>query len=353
MTSPAAAPARSSFGVASWRALGTYVQLVVAGDAALEQAQAIAQAVLAGVDRTCSRFRADSDLVRANAAAGTWVRVDPLLVEAVCAALEAARGTGGLVDPTLGADLVAAGYDADLDEVRARTADPSTDHHESADPADPAALPPTPWALQTPRALQTPWTPRTRYAGWADVEVDPDGGLKVPAGVCLDLGATAKAWAADLVADAVAAGTGKQLVVSLGGDVATGLPDPARGEIDADDAVEPIAWQIDIAELPDAPAQERVSLVAAGLATSSTQARRWKHAGRIVHHLIDPRTGGPVQEIYRTVSVVAPTCLQANTASTAALVLGERAPAWLAAAGLGARLVDLTGTVALTRGWPA
>ena len=313
------------FAAASWRALGTYVQLVVQDGEALAAARAMAESVLDGVDRTCSRFRADSDLVRANAAAGTWVRVDPLLVQAVTAALEAARVTGGLVDPTLGAELVALGYDVDLAQVRAR------DGAEAGrGPAtDPAALPRAP-----------------RTAGWRDVELDPAGAVKVPAGLALDLGATAKAWAADLVADAVAEGTGTQLIVSLGGDDAAGLP----ADTDDEDAV---AWQIDVAERPEEPAQERVSLVAAGLATSSTQARRWRRAGRIVHHLIDPRTGGPVPETFRTVTVVAPTALAANTASTAALVLGEGAPQWLSDAGLGARLVAADGAVTWTKGWPA
>ena len=85
-------------GTATWRALGTYVHLSTARDAALGPARQIAIRLLADVDRTCSRFRHDSDLVRANAAAGSWTSVDPMLVQAIEAAMEAAaadRRPGG------------------------------------------------------------------------------------------------------------------------------------------------------------------------------------------------------------------------------------------------------------------
>ena len=103
-----------------WSALGTYAQLVVDdGLDASPRRSMIAKRLVDSIDATCSRFRPDSDLSRASAAAGTWVEVDPLLVQAVDAALVAARSTDGLVDPTLGRALVALGYDRDLDLVRA------------------------------------------------------------------------------------------------------------------------------------------------------------------------------------------------------------------------------------------
>lgn len=309
-----------SFGAAAWTALGTYVDLVVADGSRLEAARQATVAVLRDVDRTCSRFREDSDLVRANRSAGRWVRVDPLLCRAVLAALDAAEETDGLVDPTLGAVLAGWGYDADLAEVRSR---PSS---------DPAALPP-------PAPLH----------GWADVRVDPDGGLLVPEGTALDLGATGKAFAADLVAGTVPALAGTALVVSLGGDVAVGSPDGA-GTADGD----PPAWPVQVAEQPEEVAEgcETVLVEAGGMATSTTTRRRWVRAGRPVHHLLDPRTQAPVDPVWRTATVAAESCLAANTASTAAIILGTAATDWLAERDLAARLVDRDGRIHRINGWP-
>ena len=109
---------------ATWRALGTYVHLSTAQESAMEPARHTAVRLLAEVDRTCSRFRQDSDLVRANDRAGSWTRVDPLLVEAINAAMIAAARTNGLVDPTLGHSLAAVRYDRDLALVLAASSDP-------------------------------------------------------------------------------------------------------------------------------------------------------------------------------------------------------------------------------------
>ena len=112
-------------GTATWRALGTYVHLATAERAALEPARHTAVRLLAEVDRTCSRFRQDSDLVRANAGAGSWTRVDPMLVQAIGAAMDAADLTDGLVDPTLGQAMAAIGYDRDMALVLAASTDPA------------------------------------------------------------------------------------------------------------------------------------------------------------------------------------------------------------------------------------
>jgi thiamine biosynthesis lipoprotein len=90
-----------------------------------------------------------------------------------------------------------------------------------------------------------------------------------------------------------------------------------------------------------------------GLATSSTAVRRWRRGGTSYHHLLDPRTGRPAEPVWRTVTVTAASCVDANTASTAAIVRGRRAPGWLDALGLPARLVDASGAVRRVAGWPA
>jgi thiamine biosynthesis lipoprotein len=95
-----------------------------------------------------------------------------------------------------------------------------------------------------------------------------------------------------------------------------------------------------------------VTLADGGLATSSIRARRWSRGGMELHHLLDPRTGLPPTPLWRTVSVAAASCVEANTVSTAAVVRGARVWPLLRATGLPARLVDLDGRVLTAGGWP-
>jgi thiamine biosynthesis lipoprotein len=295
-------------GTATWRALGTYVHLSTSDGKALEPARQIAERMLDDADRTCSRFRRDSDLVRANAAAGSWTKVDPMLVEAIGAAREAAAWSDGLVDPTLGHALVAVGYDRGIALVLA----------ESTDPA----------------AAPVP----ARAGAWREIQTDPAGAVMVPAGCALDLGATAKAWAADVIASSVAEELGCTVVISLGGDVAVA----GTG-----------GWPVAVTETVDDPSgAEIVHLPYGGLATSSTAARRWIRDGVIRHHLIDPRTGEPTSGRWRTVTATGATCVAANTASTASVVLGDRAVGWLTERGIPARLVNTAGRIVRTERWP-
>ncbi len=301
--------ARASGGsrTATWRALGTYVHLSTAAATALEPARQTAMRLLADVDRTCSRFRQDSDLVRANVGAGSWTNVDPLLVKAISAAMDAAAQTDGLVDPTLGHCLVAVGYDRDLALLPAASADPA--------------------------AVPVP----ARIGAWKEILVDPAGAVRVPPGCALDLGATAKAWAADLIANSIAAESDSTVVISLGGDVAV-----AGG-----------GWCVAVSEtIDDSAGAEIVYLPYGGLATSSTAARRWIRGGVIRHHLLDPVTGEPTRGPWRTVTATGATCVAANTASTAAIVLGDKAVGWLTARDIPARLVDMQGRIVRTARWP-
>jgi thiamine biosynthesis lipoprotein len=180
------------------------------------------------------------------------------------------------------------------------------------------------------------------------VEVDPEGAVRVPAGTALDLGATGKAYAADLVASHVARTHGVSCVVSIGGDVAVGRPDAGRGPAPP----RAQSWPVRVCETPDDDAGETVVLTDGGLATSTTLRRRWTRDGVTLHHLLDPRTGRPVERRWRTASVAAATCVEANTASTAAVILGDEAPAWLRERALPARLVDRDGEVVHCCGWP-
>jgi thiamine biosynthesis lipoprotein len=303
---------RDTFGV-----FGTTAVLLVTDAAAIGPARQIADAELAAVDVAASRFRADSELTALNRAGGADRPVSPLLADLIGAALRAARLTDGAVDPTCAAALASLGYDRDFAEVRA--------------------------GRPRPAGSGTAAT-RTAVPGWASVDLDAGAGrVRLRDGAQLDLGATAKAWAADRCAELIAAGLGGGVLVSLGGDIAVAGPPPDGG------------WQVrvtdDHAAGPDAPGQT-VTITEGGLATSSVTVRTWASGGEQVHHIIDPATGQPARVCWRTVSVAAGTCTDANTASTAAIVRGPAAPGWLQAAGLPARLVRPDGSVLTTAGWP-
>ena len=295
----------------TFRALGTTVVVVTADGDSESAARAAVERELDAIDRACSRFRADSELARVNRDAGEPVAIGALLLEALEVAVEAARRSGGLVDPTVGRALRTAGYDATFRVVAARDAD----------------------------------TFRARFSrapGWESIELDrTTSTVRIPAGVELDLGATAKALACDRAAAAAAAVAGASLV-SVGGDVAVAGAAPDRG------------WAVrvtdDHAAPPDAPGQT-VAISTGGLATSSTTVRRWRSGAAELHHILDPRTGRPASSPWRTVSVAATTCVDANVASTAAFLVDD-APAWLEARSLPARLVSVTGASTVVGGWP-
>jgi thiamine biosynthesis lipoprotein len=165
--------------------------------------------------------------------------------------------------------------------------------------------------------------------------------VRTPPGVLVDLGATAKAWAADRAAALASAETGCAVLVSLCGDVAV------AGNAPAD------PWLVQVLERPQDRGGPVIQVYDGGVATSSTLSRRWAGPGSTMHHLLDPRTGLPVREVWRTVTVAAATCLEANTASTATIVKGTSGAGWLASTGLPARLVGADGRVRAVGGWPA
>ena len=293
-------------------ALGTTALLAVDEPEALPTADEILRAELAAIDAAASRFRPDSEISRLHAAAGAATVVSPLLAQAITVALRSAEQTDGFVDPTVGAAVAALGYDVDFAAI------------------DPDRPDPLPAPKKAPGWWRIVWDPAART-------------IVLPRGVTLDLGATAKALAADRIAALAAEATGAGVLVSLGGYVRVAGPAPDAG------------WRIAVGDDHERALIDPrlvVSITGGGLATSSTTRRAWRRAGRVVHHIVDPRTGDIPDSRWRTVSVAAATCVDANTASTAAVVLGEIAPGWLAAHRLPARLVDGSGAVTTTAGWP-
>jgi FAD:protein FMN transferase len=306
--------------VQRWRALGTTAVLRTSGDG-LGVAVAAAQREIARIDAAANRFDPGSELSRINASGGRRTEVSPLTVRALRLAIDAATVSRGAVDPTIGQELVSLGYDRDWDLLV---------HVDAGTP------------------LQVAPAPRggpLRHAAWRSIELwDEPPAVRIPPTIRLDLGATAKALAADLAARAAAVQTGAGVLLSLGGDIATCGPAPDGG------------WPVRVADDHrdgDAGVTQDIAIASGGLATSSLVPRRWYHDGHAVHHIVDPRTGLPVTPHWRTASVAAADCAQANIAATAAVVLGADAPAWLNEHRLPARLVTADGDVRALNGWPA
>jgi thiamine biosynthesis lipoprotein len=302
----------------AFRALGTTAVVVVDDsaddpDSCRRDASAAVERTTAAFDLACSRFRDDSELMGLRRSHGRPIEISPLLYDALDAALRAARLTDGLVDPTIGGPLRALGYDRDFSFVS--SGDQRTTVHVSPAP------------------------------GFRSIELDPIGRtVTVPRGIDLDLGATAKALCVDHAARSAHESCGIGVLVGIGGDFAMVGTPPTGG------------WTIQLAddhaaELdPGAPA---VAVFGGGVATSGTTVRRWSRAGEPLHHLVDPATGRPVAEVWKTATVVAGSCLDANTASTASILLGGAAVDWLDGLGLPARLVTPDDDVVTVGPWPS
>ena len=276
-----------------WRAVGTTccaaATIGVGREPHAEAALAAAQQEVDACERELSRFDADSDLSRLNAAAGDWVPVGPRLLETLQLALRAREETAGRFDPTVLPALVAAGYDRSFERLEERPA-------EHAD-------------------------------GWragAAIQLDERRSrARLEAGTAVDLGGIGKGYAADHALDAMLAaapaiGGG---LVDLGGDIAVGGDTPEGGP-----------WRIAVAD-PRRPEATLtfLALDAGGIATSGRNARRFGPA-RSLHHLIDPETGEPALAGPLTVTVVAPDAAAAEAAATTLAIAGlAEAEAFVAA----------------------
>jgi thiamine biosynthesis lipoprotein len=289
---------------------GSAALVLVSEPGAVRETEALLRTELDEMDRACSRFRADSEIRELSERAGSAVVVSPLLGDVLDVALRAAYLTDGLVDPTVGAAMAAIGYDRDFAGLPADG------------PSVTATAAPGWWRIGWDRSART---------------------VLLPLGIALDVGATAKALAADRAVTRIAEKWGCGALVSLGGDIAVAGEAPPGG------------WRIAVGEdhtRLDPTGGQNIAIVSGGLATSGTTRRRWRRGGVAVHHIVDPRTGVPAESRWRTVSVAAGSCIDANTASTASVVLGSAAPRWLAQRGLPARLVATDGQVTTVAGWP-
>ena len=292
--------------VSEWPLWTTCARVVVTDPATLTTARGLVRDYLAEVDDAANRFRADSE-IRRLAGGGEALLISATLADLLEQALEAAVLTHGDVDPTVGAPLRSLGHDSDL-----RLFDDGA---------------------RRPHAVVRP------VAGYRSVRLTGRL-LRMPPGVELDLGATARAVAADRAAALVHARLGTGVLVSLGGDIATAGPSPRRG------------WQVRVQDRAEDPATQVALASGTAIATSSTVSRQRQPGGRSVHHVVDPRTGAPTDPYWRSVTVAASTCLRANAVTTAALVRGPKALGWVRDLGLPARFLRHDGRVAHTEGWP-
>jgi len=301
MTEPA-----SPWATARWHALGTTALVAVVDGARLNEATATARCELEAFEATCSRFREDSEILTL----GDRPRpVSRRLFTIVEVALAVARYTGGAVDPTVGASMQALGYDRDYEELGRVTGRPE---------ATPVPAP-----------------------GWRSVVLDPVARTICTApGTVLDLGASAKALAADQVARRIARELATGTLVDLGGDVAVAGPPPRGG------------WPIGVGPVSDGPAEQVVVISRGGVASSSPHVRTWEVGGRSFDHIVDPRTGRPAPRRWRSVSAYAPSAVEANALTTAAVVWGDGAVDEISARGGSARLVGVDGAVQHVGTWP-
>ena len=234
-------------------------------------------------ERRLSRFDSMSALSTLNDF-GWADHVDEVLWDAVDAALRAASETDGLVTPTVLAALEAAGYDRSFDALEREQGNP----------------------LGAPRVPD-----------WKGVERDPETrSIRLPAGVRLDLGGTAKGWCADAAASRLSV-LGPALV-DIGGDVS--MSEATRDP-----------WPIAIEDPRGTDEPLDVVLVPrGGVATSGRNVRRWRRAGIEQHHVIDPRTGAPARTDVLTASVIAGRALDAELAAKRVLLEGSEAGlAWI------------------------
>jgi len=297
-------------GKTTWEIWGLNAAMTVEDGHQIEVARSIVDSVLADVELACSRFRPDSEVMRLARSGAKNTAISSTLALLIEGALQAARDSDGDVDPLLGGELVNLGYDRDF-----------------------AQLPET--TLKGVSITQRPLRPIL----WPHIQLDGTR-LTLPAGTALDLGATAKAMAADWAAARVADQLGTSVLVSLGGDIAT-----------AGSAKE--HWQVLVQDTDTDPWQEVCLQSGFAVATSSTSKRRWSHRGLAMHHILDPAFGLPAHPVHSSITVAAPTCLAANTYTTAGIVRGGKALDWLESLNLPARLVSLDGTVQHTSRWPA
>lgn len=265
--------------------LGTFIQLRAAG----KRAPAALDAAMAEIDRLealLSYSVPGSDVSKLNAAAGTGrVKLSSDTMAVLAAALQIAELSAGRFDPTVGPLVDAWGFRPDVEVQTVPTAE-----------AVASAL-----ALVDYRKLKL-------YPETGEAE------LLMP-GMSVDLGAIAKGYVVDRVAAVLREAGVTSAVLDVGGNVFALGVRPEQGT----------AWRVGLQHPRETDQLLGViPLTERSVATSGDYQRFFEVGGQRYHHLIDPTTGYPASGI-ASISIVAPTGMQADAVSTAAFVLGPEA----------------------------
>ena len=297
------------------RAMGCAVRVELVGDEQrLVTADSLVRRSLAQLESLWSRFLPESDISRLNAAQGAPLTVHPATIDLLHAMVAGFAATDGCFDPTLLAPLVALGYDASWSDPHATTSLPGG----------------------------VAWRGEMNA-----IAVDAAASVaQLPSGTVLDAGGIGKGLAADRVIAALMDAGVAGAMVSIGGDLRVAGIGPHQG-----------AWVIgvgDAFDVADAPSEvAQLALADAGVATSGTVRRVWRDAtGNAAHHLLDPTTGRPLQEVAQA-TVVAGTAAWAEVYTKLLMVRGAAALDALNELGLGARVVTSDGVAHSNDVWRA
>ena len=291
---------------AGFRAMGTDAHVIVVGGSPTDLERA--RNLVDELESRWSRFLPDSELSRLNAAAGRPAIVAPATYELISRAVDGWRLTEGRFDPTVLPALVAAGYDRSFDDIE----------RDAPDAAPPSAPAP----------------------GCGDIGLNAvTHAVTLPSGVALDLGGIGKGFAADVVASELLRDGAAGVCVNLGGDVRLRGEAPSGG-----------GWIVEVESEPGVESRQtqlKIGLADGAVATTSSRRRSWRRAGEPLHHVIDPATGGPLDDPPASATVVAADAWRAEILAKAVFLAGTRGDAerLLASTGATGVLVDAEGSL--------
>lgn len=293
-----------------FRAMNTNIMVLtpIAGPES-ERAFSVVRQIFHEIECCLSRFKPASELCALNRSGGEPFQASPLLYEAVSLAVSAAKETAGIFDPTILAALEAAGYDRSFERISKM--DGVLDANAST----------------------------VRLPDYRNICCDPHRGtIQLGGNQRIDLGGIGKGMAVDRAL----ASTGflADRCIAAGGDLAV------RGAAGLNEE-----WTVALEDAGTA-GQSSVVLRDAAMATSTVTKRRWELNGRDRHHLIDARTGRSSSSSLRTVTTVAPSCVQADVAAKTALLLGDEGMEFLDGRGMFGFAVRHDGSTVQTTYWP-
>lgn len=295
---------------AEFRAMGTTVTCLLPTQD-FQRGEALVQALFADWEKTLSRFLPESELSQLNQLAGRPVIVGPLLYRVMSRALDAAKATDGLYDPSLLTQLVELGYDRSFEKLTVTHTDNERAQHIA---------------------------PGGR---WREIILTPMlHQITLPEGVQVDFGGIAKGMAVDAAIEQLRQAGIQPALVNAGGDLAVlGVP------------IEEQQWPIAVQGKMDA---WTIPLHHGAFATSGIARRHWQQGALTRHHLLDPRTGLPARSGLWSVTVAASRCEQAEVAAKVAFLLGRKQGSkFLQQHSLAGLLVEEEGSWTTVGPWPA